>query len=99
MAVTKGTPRTCPNGHRYHKSSTCPVCPVCEKQREPGAEFLKVLGAPARRALENAGITSLQQLSAFSEKEILKLHGIGPSSIPPLRKALQAKKLSFNSLK
>jgi hypothetical protein len=54
-----------------------------------------MLAAPARRALENAGIKSLVQLSKRSEAEILKLHGMGPSSIPKLRKALQAEGLSF----
>jgi len=99
MAVTKGTLRTCPNGHSYYKSSSCPVCPICEKQREPAADFLKLLGAPARRALENAGIDTLKKLSKYTEAEVLKLHGIGPSSMPVLRKALQAKQLSFKKMK
>jgi hypothetical protein len=51
---------------------------------------------PARRALEGAGIKTVKQLSKFSEKEILKLHGMGPGSIPKLRKALAAEGLSFN---
>ena len=43
-----------------------------------------MLSAPARRALESNGVTSLQQLSTYSEKEILKFHGMGPASLPKL---------------
>jgi hypothetical protein len=54
---------------------------------------------PAKRALANAEINSLAQLSKFSEREILKLHGIGPSVMPILREALKAKGKSFRSNK
>ncbi len=57
--------------------------------------FLLILSAPAKRALEIKGITSLQQLSQFSEAEILKLHGMGPGSNPKLRAALAASGLKF----
>ena len=60
-----------------------------------GEEFLSSLGAPARRALENKGIKTLHQLSGFSETEILKLHGMGKTTIPKLKTALAAKGLSF----
>lgn len=53
------------------------------------------LGAPALRALLNANITNLKELSTYSEKEILAFHGMGPGSIPTLRKALQEKGLQF----
>ncbi len=54
------------------------------------------LAAPARRALENKGIRSLQQLAMFSEADILVLHGMGPGSLPKLRAALQAEGLAFS---
>ncbi|MFJ2045447.1 RNA polymerase alpha subunit C-terminal domain-containing protein [Paenibacillus taichungensis] len=95
MANTKGTLRTCEQGHSYYKSSDCPTCPVCEKARKPKEGFLSLLSAPARRALENQGITTLQLLSQYTEKEILKLHGIGPSAMPKLRQALEEEGLSF----
>lgn len=91
------TLRTCPQGHQYYKSSNCPVCPECDKQARPGSGFLAGLNAPARRALEAAGITSLQQLATYSEKELLKLHGLGKASLPLLRAALKDKSLSFKS--
>ena len=89
------TLRTCPNGHQYYKSSDCPVCPVCETERKGGTGFMALLSAPARRALENMGISSLQQLAEYSEKEILKQHGIGPSSLPKLRQLLAKNGLTF----
>lgn len=41
-------------------------------------DFLSLISAPARRALENNDIKTLQYLSNFSKADILKLHGIGP---------------------
>jgi hypothetical protein len=90
-----GTRRTCGQGHVYWKSSLCPVCPECEKARTPDADFLAAMGAPARRALEGAGLTTLARLSKWSEAEVLALHGLGPSSLPKLRAALKAEGRSF----
>jgi hypothetical protein len=87
----RGTLRICPKGHKYYKSSDCPTCPVCEGERRPDAGFLSQLVAPARRALHNAGITNLQQLRLWKEADLLDLHGIGPSTIPTLKKALKVK--------
>jgi DNA-directed RNA polymerase alpha subunit len=87
--------RICNKGHKYFKSSDCPTCPVCEKERKSATTFLSYLPAPARRALEREGITTVLKLSKYTEKEILKLHGIGPSSIPLLNDALKVKRLSF----
>lgn len=89
------TLRTCEQGHEYYKSSDCPTCPTCEKERKPKEGFLSLLSAPARRALEHRGIQTVEELSKYSEKEILKLHGMGPASLPKLRKALEESGLSF----
>jgi predicted RecB family nuclease len=96
MTVSKSIPRVCKNRHQYYKSSHCPTCPVCEEQRKPVAGFAALLAAPARRALENAGIRTLQQLAQKNEADILTLHGMGPSSIPKLREALKSAGLVFN---
>ncbi|MGE6664164.1 RNA polymerase alpha subunit C-terminal domain-containing protein [Paenibacillus xylanexedens] len=95
MANDKGTLRTCEQGHSYYKKSDCPTCPTCEAERKPTEGFLALLSAPARRALENEGIRTLLQLAEYTEKEILKLHGIGPSAMPKLRNALEEEGLSF----
>ncbi len=93
--MIKGTLRICNKGHRYYKSSDCPTCPVCEEERKPEEGFLSLIAAPARRALEQAGIKNVTQLSRWSESEIMELHGMGPGSMSKLRKALSAKGLSF----
>ena len=97
MTNSKKDLRICEKGHKYYKNSDCPVCPACEKERTPENGFLSLLSAPARRALESNGITSLQQLSNYSEKEILQFHGMGPASLPKLRTALQTNGLSFKN--
>lgn len=97
MTTLKKTVRTCSNGHKYYKSSDCPTCPVCEEERRPQDNFLSLLAAPARRALEQKGITSLELLAKYSEKKILELHGMGKSSIPKLKNALHEKGLSFKT--
>jgi predicted RecB family nuclease len=91
--------KVCPKGHVFFKSSDCPACPYCERQNQPANGFLSGLGSPARRALENKGITSLKKLSQLSEKQVLLLHGIGPSSLPQLRAALKEVGLNFKKVK
>ncbi|MDQ3843806.1 MAG: hypothetical protein M3342_07305, partial [Bacteroidota bacterium] len=78
-------------------SSRCPTCPVCEQERKPQNGFLSLLSAPARRALEKKGIRTLKQLSGFRESDILSLHGIGPSSLPVLRRSLAEKGFTFKN--
>jgi len=89
------TLRTCQNGHQYYKSSECPTCPVCEGARKPENSFLALLSAPARRALANAKISTLKQLAEYSEKDLLKLHGLGKASIPILKRELNSSGLTF----
>lgn len=97
MTTSEKNVRTCDKGHTYYKSSDCPTCPTCEQERKPFNGFLSLLSAPARRALENNGITTLQDLSKYSEKEILQFHGMGPASLPKLRSSLQENGLSFRN--
>ena len=92
---SKPTLRTCENGHKYYKSSDCPSCSVCEAQRKPDSGFLSLLSSPARNALVHEGITSVEKLAGYSEKEILSIHGIGPASLPALRKALAGENRRF----
>lgn len=85
--------------HTFYKSSDCPTCPACEAARKPGSGFLTALGAPARRALASKAMGTVAELSKDTEAEILELHGIGPSSIPKLRRALSAHGFSFRAVK
>ncbi len=87
--------KTCEKGHKFYKSSDCPTCPICAAEDKPESGFLSLLSAPARGALEHAGISTLTELSRHSEREILKLHGMGPKSLPTLRKALGDAGMTF----
>ncbi len=89
------TLKTCEKGHRFFKSSDCPTCPVCEKEKGRGSGFLSLLSNPARNALLHESIDTLEKLSTYTEKGILKLHGIGKASLPVFRKSLQEQGLSF----
>jgi hypothetical protein len=86
--------RICSNGHRYSKSSDCPVCPICEAAKTMAGDLPKI-AAPARRALEGAGVFSLTQLAAYSEMEVAGWHGMGPNALGKLREALQQHGLIF----
>lgn len=89
--------KVCSKGHKYYKSSDCPVCPICEAERKPKDGFLSIISNPARRALEREGIKTLNKLSKYSEKDILQLHGIGPSAIPKLKEELRKIGLTFKN--
>jgi DNA-directed RNA polymerase alpha subunit len=93
--ATQKTKKMCPAGHTFYKSSDCPTCPICEKLKEPASGFLALLSNPARNALLHHGIDTIQKLSTFTEKEILKIHGIGKASLPVFRKSLEEQGLSF----
>ena len=43
------------------------------------------IGAPARRALTNAGLTTWDAVDAASDAELLDLHGFGPKALRILR--------------
>jgi DNA-directed RNA polymerase alpha subunit len=58
------------------------------------SEFPKT-SQPAQRALTNAGYTKLEQLANVSEKELGKLHGVGPRALRILKEALEEEGLSF----
>ncbi len=91
------TQRTCPKGHAYVKSTDCPTCPKCEAEKAKAGFFVDGLSAPARRALQGAGVTSIKALAKQSERSILALHGMGPSALPKLHAALKAAGLAFKS--
>ncbi len=57
--------------------------------------FIEPISAPAKRALQNEKINSLEQLAQYSEKDLLKLHGLGKSSIPKIKAALATAGLSL----
>lgn len=98
MPGSKATLRTCKQGHSYYRSSDCPTCPVCEKNKKPETGFLASLSSPARNALIHYKIDTVKKLANYTQAEILKLHGIGPASLPALQKALKEAGLSFKQV-
>ena len=62
---------------------------------EQESDFPAGLSNPARRALASEGYSRLEQLTAVTEAEIAKLHGIGPNALAKLRDALAARGLSL----
>jgi DNA-directed RNA polymerase alpha subunit len=56
---------------------------------------LPKIAAPAQRALQSIGITTLEQLTKITEAELLQLHGMGPNALDKLRQALAERGLSF----
>ncbi|PAP75080.1 hypothetical protein BSZ37_00745 [Rubrivirga marina] len=46
------------------------------------------VGKPALRALTAAGVTTLSQVAARSDADLLALHGVGPKAVRVLRAAL-----------
>ena len=48
------------------------------------------LAAPARRALEGAGLESLEDVAGISRAELAALHGMGPKALRVLDQALVA---------
>lgn len=53
------------------------------------------IGRPATRALAGAGITTLDDVTRHSEKELLAMHGVGPKAIRILEEALEARQLTL----
>jgi predicted flap endonuclease-1-like 5' DNA nuclease len=53
------------------------------------------IGAPATRTLKNAGVLSLEDLTHWTEVDLLALHGVGPKAIRILREHLDDLGLAF----
>jgi len=64
-----------------------------KENNSPG--FMQKLSAPAQRALEANGLTTLEKVSNYTEKELLALHGVGKTTIPKIKEALSAKGLQL----
>jgi hypothetical protein len=57
--------------------------------------FPRGIGRPATGALLAAGYTDLTQLDGVAEKELLRMHGVGPKAVAVLRDALAARGLAL----
>ena len=61
-----------------------------ERRTAEGTPLPRSIGRPATDALTLAGYDLLERLDGASAKELLRLHGVGPSAIARLREALAA---------
>ena len=55
------------------------------------------IGKPALRALDDAGICTLDDAAKWQESELAALHGVGPKALGILKAALEAQGLSFRA--
>ncbi|MGH8881903.1 MAG: hypothetical protein ACRD0P_31900 [Stackebrandtia sp.] len=53
------------------------------------------IGNPAKRALREAGVTSLRQVASWTADQLLDLHGVGPRAVTALTRALVDRGLSL----
>jgi hypothetical protein len=62
---------------------------------DSGGQPIPELAAPARRALDKAGVRSLDDVATLREIDLRSMHGIGDTAIERLRGALAAVGLAF----
>ncbi len=63
--------------------------------RPTGTPLPRTIGAPATGALRVQGVTSLEQVTAWTAAELLALHGVGPVAVDRLGVALAERGLGF----
>jgi hypothetical protein len=61
----------------------------------PVGDLPNEIGKTAARELSLHGITSLEQVAAHSQKELLAIHGVGPKAVRILGEALVTKGLNY----
>jgi hypothetical protein len=62
--------------------------PRVRAPREEGTPLPRTIGAPATRALREVGVTTHEQVTAYSAARLAAMHGVGPVAIARLREAL-----------
>ncbi|MCK8671193.1 S4 domain-containing protein [Rhodococcus zopfii] len=72
------------------------------RSRRNRARLVRVTGhplpktsAPAQRALDGIGVATLEDLTRYTERDLLALHGMGPKAVRILREDLERHGLSF----
>ena len=58
-------------------------------------DTLPKIGAPATRALNNAGYVALRELAGVSRAEMATLHGMGPKALDIIQSTLEQHNLSL----
>lgn len=68
--------------------------PRARAPREEGTPLPRAIGAPATRALREAGVTTLEQVADRPAADLAAMHGVGPVAIERLREALAERGLN-----
>jgi hypothetical protein len=63
--------------------------------KPPGTPLPRAIGAPATRALRAVGVSTTEQVAAWSRADLAALHGVGPAAVRRLGEALAEEGLSF----
>ncbi|WP_437575146.1 DNA-binding protein [Sorangium sp. So ce887] len=66
-------------------------------KEQPESALPKGIGKPATRALAAAGVSRLDQVTRFSEAELLAIHGVGPKAVGIIKAALETQGKSLAS--
>ena len=69
--------------------------PRVRAPRATGTPLPRSIGAPATRALREIGVTTLEQLTAYSAAQLAAMHGVGPIAIARLRETLAEQGTGF----
>ncbi|MBW4890029.1 hypothetical protein KXQ82_09890 [Mucilaginibacter sp. HMF5004] len=64
---------------------------------KPGTLPFGKLSQPAQRALANAGIVLVDDLTKITEAELIKLHGIGKNGLQTLKTIMAEKDITFKA--
>ena len=69
--------------------------PRVRAPREEGTPLPRGIGAPATRALREAGVTTLEQVTSYAAAQLAAMHGVGPIAISRLLDALAEQGLAL----
>lgn len=65
-------------------------------KEQPEGALPKGISKPAQRALASVGVSRLDQVTRFTEAQLMALHGMGPKAIGIIKAALDAEGKSLS---
>ena len=102
MATKRTTRRATKQTTGRDMSSLCPLTSDSGKRAEADALAASVkdqlpagLSQPALRAFARAGLATLADFTRVTERDVRRLHGVGPKAIVILRAALKQQGQAF----
>ena len=90
-SVTKAATKSAAKGAAKADARESDLIAGPPKANPPG------LSNPAKRALNNIGVTRLSELTRHREEDLTQLHGLGPTGIKALKAALKSQGKSFHA--